>query len=149
MMLTSIANISLGAFGKVYKGVYTKGAETFDIAVKTLRGMLTHVCSYVVTICNFTVASTSKTEQFIKECITAKLFNHPNVLGLIGVSYIKGEAVPLMILPFMQNGDVKSFMKAKRRNVLEVTEYPEVMIKLISAANYYIIATWLYSYIAI
>ena len=98
MMVTSIANISLGAFGKVHKGVYTKGAENFDIAVKTLRGMLTHVCSYVVTICNFTVASTSKTEQFIKECITAKRFNHPNVLGLIGVSYIKGEAVPLMIL---------------------------------------------------
>ena len=127
MMLTSI-HISLGAFGKVHKGVYTKGAESFDIAVKTLRGMLTHVCSYVVTICTFTVASTSKTEQFIKECIMAKLFNHPNVLGLIGVSYIKGEAVPLMILPFMHNGDVKSFVKAKRRNVLEITEHPEVII---------------------
>ena len=98
---------------------------------------------YVVTICNFTVANTSKTEQFIKECITAKLFNHPNVLGLIGVSYIKGEAVPLMILPFMHNGDVKSFVKAKRRSVLEITEYPEVIIILISAANYYNIAIYL------
>ena len=57
------------------------------------------------------------------------------MLGLIGVSHIKGEAVPLMILPFMHNGDIKSFMKAKRRNALEVTEYPEVIIILISAAN--------------
>ena len=81
----------------------------------------------MMTVCYFTAADTSKTEQFIKECITAKLFNHPNVLGVIGVSYIKGEAVPLMILPFMHNGDVKSFMKSKRRNVLEVTEYPEVI----------------------
>ena len=102
-----------------------------------------------MTICNFTVANTSKTEQFIKECITARLFNHPNVLGLIGVSYIKGEAVPLMILPFMHNGDIKSFMKAKRGNVLEVTEYPEVIIILISSANVCAYIRIYYSYIAI
>ena len=67
----------------------------------------------------------SKTEQFIKECIIAKRFNHPNILNLIGVSYIKGES-PLMILPFMCNGDVKSFVKSKRGNILEVIKYPEV-----------------------
>ena len=77
---------------------------------------------------NFTAAGTSKTEQFIKECITAKHFNHPNVLSLIGVSYIKEEAVPLMILPLMQNGDVKTFVKSKRGNVLEVIEYPKVIV---------------------
>ena len=32
-----------------------------------------------------------------------------------------------MILPFMQNGDVKTFVKSKRGNVLEVTEYPKVI----------------------
>ena len=57
----------------------------------------------------------------------AKRFNHPNVLNLIGVSYIKGEGTPLMILPFMHNGDVKSFVKSKRGNTLEVTEFPEVV----------------------
>ena len=72
------------------------------------------------------VVETSKTEQFIKECITAKRFIHPNVLSLIGVSYIKGEAIPLMILPFMHNGDVKSFVKSKRGTALKVTEFPEV-----------------------
>ena len=34
--------------------------------------------------------------------------------------------MPVMILPFMHNGDVKSFVKSKRGNKLEVTEYPEV-----------------------
>ena len=29
----------IGAFGKVHKGVYTKGTESFDVAIKTLRGM--------------------------------------------------------------------------------------------------------------
>ena len=65
-------------------------------------------------------------DQFIKECIIAKRFNHHNILNLIGVSYIKGESVPLMILPFMCNGDVKSFVKSKRGDILEVTEFPEV-----------------------
>ena len=66
----------------------------------------------------------SKTEQFIKECIIAKRFNHPNILNLIGVSYKEGES--LMILPFMCNGDVKSFVKSKRGDILEVKEFPEV-----------------------
>ena len=52
----------------------------------------------------------------------------PNILSLIGVSYIKGEAIPLMILPFMHNGDVKSFVKSKRGTTLKVTEFPEVCI---------------------
>lgn len=56
-----------------------------------------------------------KTVQFIKECIIAKRFNHPNILGLIGISYIEDEALPLMILPFMHNGDVKSFVKSKEK----------------------------------
>ena len=72
-------------------------------------------------------ADTSKTEEFIKECITAKRFSHPNVMSLIGVSYIKEEAVPLMILPFMYNGDVKSYVKSKRGNELKVTKFPKVV----------------------
>ena len=69
-----------------------------------------------------------KTEQFIKECIIAKRFNHPNILGLIGISYIEDEALPLMILPFMHNGDVKSFVKSKRKNALQVSKYPKVKL---------------------
>ena len=34
---------TLGAFGKVHKGIYAKGTETFDIAIKTLRGSY-HSC---------------------------------------------------------------------------------------------------------
>ena len=74
-------------------------------------------------------------DQFIQECIIAKRFNHPNILNLIGVSYKEEEAVPLMILPFMHNGDVKSFVKSKRGNILEVTEYPEVCTYLHSFSH--------------
>ena len=61
----------------------------------------------------YAVVNTSKTKQFIKECIIARRFVHPNVLNLIAVNYMEGEAIPLMILPFMHNGDIKSFVKSK------------------------------------
>jgi len=64
----------------------------------------------------------------MKECITTKRFDHPNVLGLIGVSVIQKEAIPLMILPYMHNGDVRSFVISKRKskNPLEMTDFPVV-----------------------
>ena len=58
----------------------------------------------------YAVVNTSKTKQFIKECIIARRFIHPNMRNLIDVNY---EAIPLMILPFMHNGDIKSFVKSK------------------------------------
>ena len=73
-----------------------------------------------------TAFDVSKTEEFANECITAKRFDHPNVLSLIGISFIKGEGTPLMITPFMYNGDVKSYLKAKRGTVLDATEFPKV-----------------------
>ena len=39
-----------------------------------------------------------------------------------------------MILPFMHNGDVKSFVKSKRNDVLEVNEFPEVKLQSYVAA---------------
>ena len=81
-------------------------------------------------------------DQFIKECIIAKRFNHPNILNLVGVSYIQGESVPLMILPFMHNGDVKSFVKSKRGNILEVTEFPEVLSHSHCKYYYYILSSY-------
>ena len=80
-----------------------------------------------ITITCTVVADVSNVDQFIQECIIAKRFNHPNILNLIGVSYKEGEAVPLMILPFMHNGDVQSFVQSKRGNI-DVTEYPEVLM---------------------
>ena len=122
--------ITLGAFGIVCKGVYTKETDTdtevLDVAIKTLRGKHSpHLQCNFITVIHVEVQA-SKTEQFIKECIIAKKFNHPNILNLIGVSFLKEGGMPMMILPFMHNGDVKSFVQSKRGNILEVTEYPEV-----------------------
>ena len=77
---------------------------------------------------NFTAVDGSKIEEFIKECIITKKFHHSNVLGLIGVSYNREEGIgaPVMVLPYMHNGDIKTFLKAKRGKILDATEFPEV-----------------------
>ena len=57
-----------------------------------------------------------------------KKLNHPNVLPLIGVcmesNYESGS--PFMILPFMSNGDLKSYIKSKRIKPACTDQLPEV-----------------------
>jgi serine/threonine protein kinase len=47
---------------------------------------------------------------FLNEALIMKDFNHPNVLTLIGITLDKGE-FPMVILPFMQNGSLLSFIR--------------------------------------
>lgn len=54
--------------------------------------------------------ATSDISSFLKEGIMMKDFDHANVLALIGVC-ITRENQPLVILPFMANGDVLSYVR--------------------------------------
>ena len=141
--------ILTGAFGKVYRGAYSNNGTTIDVAIKTLKGytlneVSMHVCIHFHTTC--TDVTMVKAKEFIQECITAKQFSHPNVLGLIGVSVITEEAIPLMVLPYMHNGDVRSFVKSKRGDTIELTEFPEVHLTTMQIFDwliYYIIKSHL------
>ncbi len=57
-------------------------------------------------------------------------FDHPNVLGLLGVCINEQQSSPLLVLPYMENGDLKTFLKGKRNVATKATdtEYPEVGI---------------------
>ena len=68
----------------------------------------------------------SSIAEFIEECKIAKKFDHPNVLSVIGVSIIPEEDIPLMVMPYMHHGDVKSFIKSKRGNSIKVEKIPKV-----------------------
>ena len=70
--------------------------------------------------------SLSSATEFIDECTTASKFNHPNVLSIIGVSINPEDNMPLMIMPFMHNGSVQSYVKSKRGNAIKITSFPEV-----------------------
>ena len=55
-------------------------------------------------------------DLFISESVIMKDFKHRNVLGLVGVSVgiEDNKAIPYIILPFMENGDLKGYLKEKR-----------------------------------
>ena len=65
-------------------------------------------------------------KEFIDECIIANKFAHPNVLSIVGVSIIPEDNIPLMIMPFMDNGSVQSYVKSKRGNSVKFTSFPKV-----------------------
>ena len=70
--------------------------------------------------------SLSNAKQFVKECNVASKFDHPNVLNIIGVSMIPEEGPPLMVMPLMHNGNVKSYLKSKRGNSVTFSNFPKV-----------------------
>ena len=66
-------------------------------------------------------------ESFLNECVLMKTIDHPNVLGLLGVCLNTKDETPYIILPFMENGDLKSFLLSKRATVGSFLNLPEVI----------------------
>ena len=60
----------------------------------------------------------------------ASNFNHSNVLSIIGVSVNPEDNTPLMVMPFMHNGSVQSYVKSKRGNTVDFISFPEVTMHL-------------------
>ena len=77
-------------------------------------------CIYYVDI------SFSNIQKFIEECIITSKLDNPNVLSLTGVSINPEDATLHMIMSFMDHGDVKSFLKSKRGNLIEFDHFPKV-----------------------
>ena len=70
-----------------------------------------------------------ETDEFLREATRMKMFDHPNVLSLLGISVY--EEVPCVILPFMSNGDLRTYM----RNNQEVGK----SLVLITAVIYFLV----------
>ena len=70
-----------------------------------------------------------------------KDFDHPNILGLVGVSFHDSPQLPLIVLPFMANGDLKTFLHSKRdfEHEPNVTHFPKVRIHTGYRNNYYLL----------
>lgn len=57
-----------------------------------------------------------------------KDFHHPNVLQILGISLETEDGLPYIVLPYMANGDLKTFLKNKRPEALVVDQFPKVNI---------------------
>ena len=75
--------------------------------------------------------SLSNVQNFIEECIITSKLDHPNVLSLIGISINPIDATLHMIMLFMDHGDVRSFLKSKRGDVIEFDNFPEVVMYIL------------------
>ena len=56
--------------------------------------------------------------------------DHPNVLKLLGVCFDTEDQLPVIVLPFMANGDLKSFLVEKRGHN-ELNILPEVSVIIV------------------
>lgn len=65
-------------------------------------------------------------ESFLLKIVLIKDLSHPNVLGLLGVVFDTPGGIPHLVLPFMENGNLKKLLVAKRKKTLNVDKFPEV-----------------------
>ena len=66
----------------------------------------------------------------LKECAIMKEFDHPNVLNLKGVC-LDGGPVPYIVMPFMTNGSLLSYLKENRESFVidpTSTNYNDIII---------------------
>ena len=56
-------------------------------------------------------------QELISEYVRMNHFNHPNVMTLIGVC-LDGGPVPYLILPFMANGSLLSYLTKEQVNLV-------------------------------
>ena len=73
------------------------------------------------------VSSLSSIRDLVAESTVMKQFDHPNVLSLLGVCVDPDdEDVFKIVLPFMANGDLRSFLKYNRVEPTKIDEYNDV-----------------------
>ena len=54
--------------------------------------------------------------DFLKECLKMKAFVHPHVMGILGIC-LAGQ-VPYIVMPFMANGNLHTYLRKHRMELL-------------------------------
>ena len=66
-------------------------------------------------------------KAFIEESALMCSFDHPHVLGMVGICLDTVQS-PYLLLPYMANGDLRTFLRNKRDTTKSSdTGYPEVL----------------------
>ena len=77
-------------------------------------------------------SSEQEVEDFVAESALMLDFDHPNVMRLVGVCFDTEDRLPLILLPYMANKDLRTFLKSKRsfsdgsNPIGSVEKYPPV-----------------------
>ncbi|XP_048252880.1 hepatocyte growth factor receptor-like [Haliotis rufescens] len=98
------ATIGSGNFGCVYAGMlYPESGEEEGAEKVAIKTMLDN--SQNMDLCSF-----------VEEALVMKEFDHENVLQLLGISVSESQQ-PMVVLPFMANGDLLSFVSDDAKEV--------------------------------
>ncbi|XP_072030119.1 tyrosine-protein kinase Mer-like [Amphiura filiformis] len=99
-----------GQFGEVSFGYLNRGSSNeTKVAIKKMKD----------------ITDSRLYETFIKEGIITTAFDHRNVLAIIGMSITEDDSgciMPLVVMPFMENGDLKTYLYNARVSVSEKIE---------------------------
>jgi len=90
-----------GNFGAVYRGKLNNHGHSINVAVKTMK----------------TLGDSAAFEEFMREGVIMKDFNHPHVLSLIGVCTAECET-PMLLLPFCERGDLRTYLRDSKNIVV-------------------------------
>ena len=74
------------------------------------------------------LSSKQELQSLLNESILMKEFDHPNIVGLLGVCFDTPDGYPYLILPFMANGNVRDYLKAKRIELTNTATLPHVCL---------------------
>lgn len=79
----------------------------------------------------FVAVSLDSLRDLVAETAVMKNFDHPNVLSLLGVCVDLNNSDGSMlkvILPFMENGDLRSFLRKNRVEKTDIKHFPKVEV---------------------
>ena len=106
---------------------YNNGRGSMSVAVKTMHGIsaiLTVIDAYKIMAIWSACCTEDDLKAFLDESLKMKELCHPNVMNLLGVCLDAGPT-PYIVLPFMENGDLLSYIKKHRESLL-VTECDDI-----------------------
>ena len=83
--------------------------------------------------------------ELLSECAKMKSFDHPHVMNLKGVC-LDGGPVPYIILPYMANGSLLSYLQKKQSDLVVApgTEMPQSWVSMISMLKFCDSHAWFY-----
>ena len=140
-----------GEFGIVYKAQLVEmGTQPSlkTVAVKTLKGLEISQYRWIDKhskvlqmtlnlflskwLCCLGFFDQNEINKLMEESVKMKQFNHPNVMNLIGVCLNAGPA-PYIVMPFMANGSLLSYLRKERPNLLLDETADEDLVRIRAA----------------
>ena len=79
----------------------------------------------IIKLCYIGFIEESAVEELLQECARMAAFEHPHVMSLIGVC-LDGGPVPYIVLPYMANGSLLTYLKKERHRLVIYSEDEEV-----------------------